>query len=58
MTRVLLIALLGLGTGCASNRNADESGARIQDTTLTPADTTSPNDTLPHIRDSVMDSAR
>jgi hypothetical protein len=55
MNRVLLIAILGLGTGCASNRKAEEEG-RVRDTTLTPADTTSPNDTLPRIRDSVMDS--
>ena len=55
MRKVLLAALLTAAAGCASNRN-DESVPRIQDTTLTSADTAS--DSLPHIRDSVMDSAQ
>ena len=58
MTRLLLVAILGTSAACASNRNAEETGERVRDTTLTPADTTNPNDTLPHIRDSVTDSAR
>jgi hypothetical protein len=44
--------------GCASNNAADDPGARIRDTTLTGRDTTDPNDTLPHIRDTVPDSTR
>jgi predicted component of type VI protein secretion system len=58
MRRLLLAALLTVTAGCASNRSSDEPGARIRDTTLTPQDTTNPNDTLPHIRDSVPDSTR
>src|SRR5215203_6551284 len=49
----LISTVLG---GCASNKAADEPGARIRDTTLTAKDTTNPNDTLPHIRDTVPDS--
>ena len=45
-----------LGAGCASNKAADEPGARIRDTTLTAKDTIDPNDTLTHIRDTVPDS--
>jgi hypothetical protein len=44
-------------SGCASNKAGDEPGTRIRDTTMTPADR-NPNDTLPHIRDSVPDSTR
>jgi type IV pilus biogenesis protein CpaD/CtpE len=57
MRHVLLATILAVTAGCASNRN-DEQGARIEDTTLTPQDTANPNDTLPRIRDSVMDSAQ
>jgi predicted component of type VI protein secretion system len=57
MRRVLLAGVLLTATGCASNRS-DEPGARIEDTTLTPQDTVNPNDTLPRVRDSVMDSAQ
>jgi hypothetical protein len=55
MSAGLMSMVLG---GCASNNVADEPGARIQDTTLTARDTTDPNDTLPHIRDTVPDSTR
>lgn len=58
MRRVLLAAWLTATAGCASNQASDEPGSRIRDSTLTPQDTTSPNDTLPHIRDSVPDSTR
>jgi predicted component of type VI protein secretion system len=57
MRQVLLATILAVTAGCASNRN-DEPGARIEDTTLMPGDTVNPNDTLPRIRDSVMDSAQ
>jgi hypothetical protein len=57
MRQLLLVSILLTAAGCASNRN-DEAGARIEDTTLTPADTVNPNDTLPRIRDSVIDSAQ
>jgi hypothetical protein len=58
--RVLVLAGLigGMLSGCASNKAGNEPGTRIRDTTMTPADTTNPNDTLPHIRDSVPDSTR
>jgi predicted component of type VI protein secretion system len=58
MRRVLLAALLTAAAGCASNRSSDEPGTRIRDTTLTAQDSTNPNDTLPHIRDSMPDSTR
>jgi predicted component of type VI protein secretion system len=58
MRRLLLAALLTASAGCASNRASDEPGARIRDTTLTAQDTVNPNDTLPHIRDSMPDSTR
>ena len=57
MKRVLLATVMAVSAGCASNRN-DDPGARIEDTTLTARDTMNPDDTLPQIRDSVMDSAR
>jgi hypothetical protein len=45
--------------GCASNKSTAEPGTRIRDTTLTAKlDSTHPNDTLPHIRDTVPDSTR
>jgi predicted component of type VI protein secretion system len=50
--------MLTATAGCASNRSSDEPGTRIRDTTLTAQDTTNPNDTLPHIRDSMPDSTR
>ena len=57
MRRLILVGLLGTA-GCASNKANDEPGTRIRDTTLTPQDTTNPNDTLPHIRDSMPDSTQ
>jgi hypothetical protein len=56
MARLLLALLLLAPLGCASNRNEDASGARINDTTATAQDTTNPNDTLPRVRDTVTDS--
>jgi hypothetical protein len=56
MKTMLLAALLTALAGCASNRNDQAGGARIRDTTLSVRDTMIPNDTLPRIRDSVMDS--
>ena len=56
MTRLLLLLLLLSPLGCASNRNRDTAGARINDTTTTAQDTINPNDTLPRVRDSVTDS--
>jgi predicted component of type VI protein secretion system len=58
MTRLCLLAFLSAVVGCASNKAANEPGTRIRDTTMTAADTTNPNDTLPRIRDSVPDSTR
>ena len=55
-----LLLVVGLLTasaaGCAKNRSEDEPGTRIRDTTMTPTDTTNPNDTLPRVRDTVPDS--
>ena len=58
MKPTLLVALVVAfsASGCAKNRPEDEPGARIHDTTMTSRDTTNPNDTLPHIQDSVPDS--
>jgi predicted component of type VI protein secretion system len=59
MRRLILAGLVStLAAGCASNKTADEPGARIRDTTMAAKDTTNPNDTLPHIRDSVSDSTQ
>ena len=59
MRRLILAGMLGvILPSCASNKAADEPGARIRDTTITATDTTNPNDTLPHIRDSVPDSTQ
>ena len=58
MRRVLLAGMLAAAVGCASNRSDDDPGARIEDTTLRTRDTVNPNDTLPQIRDSVIDSAQ
>lgn len=73
MRYAVLVALLIVSASCAKNREAEQSGAgaarvgdtsrvqdstRIHDTTLTASDTTNPNDTLPHIRDSMPDSTR
>ena len=74
MRYAVLGALLLAAAACAKNRESEESGAtgaarvgdttlvhdstRIHDTTLTAKDTTNPNDTLPHIRDSMPDSTR
>src|SRR5689334_1207796 len=57
MTRLLLLSVLSLAAAsCARNKSSDEPGTRIRDTTMTAKDTTNPNDTLPHIRDSVPDA--
>jgi hypothetical protein len=56
MIRLLLALLLLSPLACASNRNSDTAGARINDTTTTAQDTVDPSDTLPRIRDSVTDS--
>jgi predicted component of type VI protein secretion system len=59
MRRLILTGLVStVVAGCASNKAADEPGARIRDTTMAAQDTTNPSDTLPHIRDSVPDSTR
>jgi predicted component of type VI protein secretion system len=59
MRRLILAGLVcGLLPACASNKAADEPGARVRDTTMTANDTTNPNDTLPRVRDSVPDSTR
>jgi hypothetical protein len=59
MRRMILVSLVtAAAAGCASNKSADQPGTRIRDTTLTAKDTTTPNDTLPHIRYSVPDSTR
>ena len=57
MRRLLLMGLLAAAlTGCARNKASNEPATRIRDTTITAKDTTNPNDTLPHIRDSLPDS--
>ena len=57
MRGLILVGLIGAaGAGCASNNAADETGTRIRDSTVTATDTVNPNDTLPHIRDTVPDS--
>jgi hypothetical protein len=56
MKRVLLLVMLGTGHACASNGGSHETGARIRDTTMTARDTTTPEDTLPRVRDSVPDT--
>ena len=54
MRGLILAGLVGAAvTGCASNKAADEPGTRIRDSTLTTQDTSGPNDSMPHIRDSV-----
>jgi predicted component of type VI protein secretion system len=59
MRRLILAGLVStLAAGCASNKAADEPGARIRDTTMTARDTANPNDTLPRVRDSVPDSTQ
>ncbi len=55
---MVLAALCAVVGGCASNRSADEPGTRVRDSTLITQDTTDPNDTLPRIRDSVVDPGR
>jgi predicted component of type VI protein secretion system len=59
MLRTILVGMLvtASATGCAKNRAADEPDTRIRDTAAA-RDTVNPNDTLPHIRDSVPDSTR
>jgi hypothetical protein len=72
MRHAVLIALLLAAAGCAKNRESEEGvgaaragdttrmhdSTRIHDSTPTAKDTTNPNDTLPHIRDSMPDSTR
>jgi outer membrane murein-binding lipoprotein Lpp len=60
MRRLILAGMVSAAVaGCASNKSSNQPGTRIRDTTLTAkVDTTNPNDTLPHIRDSVPDSTR
>jgi predicted component of type VI protein secretion system len=59
MRHMLLVALVStFAAACASNKASDEPGTRIRDTILTTQDTTNPNDTLPHIRDSMPDSTQ
>ena len=58
MNRIVLALVLLAPLACASNRANDTAGARIHDTTLTPQDTTNPNDTLPRVRDSMVDSTQ
>jgi hypothetical protein len=60
MRQLILAGLVNAAVvGCASNKPTAEPGTRIRDTTLTAkVDTTHPNDTLPHIRDTVPDSTR
>jgi hypothetical protein len=73
MRYVVPITLLLAAASCAKNRESEEPGVsaarvgdttsmhdstRIHDTTLTAKDTTDPNDTLPHIRDSMPDAPR
>ena len=59
MTRLLLLSVLAFAApGCARNKGSEEPATRIRDTTLTAKDTTNPNDTLPHIRDSMPDTTR
>jgi predicted component of type VI protein secretion system len=57
MRHMILAGLVSAAAaGCASNKTADEPGARIRDTTATARDSVNPNDTLPHIRDTMPDS--
>jgi hypothetical protein len=64
LTSTALAALILSAGACARNKTGDQTGAarepttRIRDTTLTPRDTTNPNDTLPHIRDGARDSSQ
>ena len=59
MRRMIVAGLVSAAAlGCASNKTSDEPGTRIRDSTLTAEDTTNPNDTLPHIRDSMPDSTQ
>jgi hypothetical protein len=55
MGRLMLAMAFAASVGCAGNRK-EAARTRIRDTTLTPADTVRPNDTLPRIRDTVPDS--
>jgi hypothetical protein len=56
-TILVVVPVTASAAGCAKDRAADEPGTRIRDTTAV-RDTANPNDTLPHIRDSVPDSTR
>jgi hypothetical protein len=60
MRRLILAGLVSVAVvGCASNKTTSDPGTRVRDTTLTAKlDTTHLNDTLPHIRDTLSDSAR
>jgi hypothetical protein len=57
MRHMILAGLVGAAAaGCASNKTSDEPSTRIRDTTATARDSVNPNDTLPHIRDTMPDS--
>jgi hypothetical protein len=59
MRALVLAGLMSMALGgCASNKAADDPGARVRDTILTAKDTIHPNDTLTRVRDSVADSTR
>lgn len=58
MRRMLALALSVFSSAYASNKTGDEPGTRIRDATLTSQDRTNPNDTLPHVRDSLPDTSR
>jgi hypothetical protein len=53
----LAIALTLPALGCARNSDDRTGQARVRDTTLTPADSLSPNDTLDRARRAVPDTA-
>jgi hypothetical protein len=52
-----LLTLLCLGLGCARNSDDQTGQARVRDTTLTAADTLSPDDTLDRARRVAPDTA-
>jgi hypothetical protein len=52
-----LAIALTLALGCARNSDDRTGQARVRDTTLTPADSLSPNDTLDRARRAVPDTA-
>lgn len=54
---LLAVALMLPGLACARNSDDRTGQARVRDTTLTPADTLSPDDTLDRARRAVPDTA-